>query len=88
LEFDAIIRDALVHNGGSAEADWMVREIQIGLLQDPRLCSDRQEPIINTESKIDNKKSDDEMHQFIESVETEIFVDDLSQAQQQQESQH
>jgi hypothetical protein len=28
------------------------------------------------------------MHQFIESVETEIFVDDLSQAQQQQESQH
>ncbi len=28
------------------------------------------------------------MHQFIESVETENFVDDLSQAQQQKESQH
>ena len=49
---------------------------------------DGQEPTINIESEIDNKKSDDDMHQFIESVETENFVDDLSQAQQQQESQH
>ncbi len=64
----------------------MVREIQIGLLQDQRLYSDGQEPTINIDSEIDNKKSDDEMHQFIESIETENFVDDLSQAQQQQES--
>jgi hypothetical protein len=28
------------------------------------------------------------MHQFIELVETENFVDDLSKAQQQRESQH
>jgi hypothetical protein len=28
------------------------------------------------------------MHQFVESVVTENFLDDLSQAQQQQESQH
>ena len=42
---------------------------------------DWQEPAINIES-------DDEMHQFIESVETEILDDDLSQAQQQKESQH
>ncbi len=91
LELDAIIQNALVHNGGSAEDDWMIREIQIILLQDPRLCSDRQEPTINIESEIDNKKSDDEMHQLIELVETEKIVDDLSQAQaaqQQQESQH
>ena len=83
LEFDAIIRDAMIYNGQSAEDDWLVREIQIGLLQDQSLYSDRQEPAINIDSEIDNKKSDDEMHQFIESIETENFVDDLSQAQQQ-----
>ena len=32
LEFDAIIRDAMIYNGQSAEDDWLVREIQIGLL--------------------------------------------------------
>jgi hypothetical protein len=78
----------MIYNGQSAEDYWLVREIQIGLLQDQGLYSDRQEPEINIKSEIDNKKSDDEMHQFIESVETEIFVDDVSQAQQQQESQH
>ena len=33
------------------------------------------EPTNNIEAKIDNKKSDDQMHQFIESVETEDYVD-------------
>ena len=49
--------------------------------EDADSFEDWQEPAINIES-------DDEMHQFIESVETEILVDDLSQAQQQKESQH
>ena len=49
LEFD---------DGQSAE-DWRIREIQIGLLQDQSLYSDRQESTINIESEIDNKRSDD-----------------------------
>jgi hypothetical protein len=45
--------------------------------QDANSFDDQQEPTINIESEIDNKKSDDEMHQVIESVETENFVDDF-----------
>ena len=80
------------HERLSLELDEILRQIQIGLLQDQSNYSDRQEPTLgptnNIESKLDNRKSDDEMHHFLESVETESFVDDLSQAQQQQESQH
>jgi hypothetical protein len=39
--------------------------------EDADSSEDRQEPTIKIKSKIDNKKSDDEMHQFITSVETE-----------------
>ena len=43
----------------------------------------KSESTINIKSEIDNKKSDDEMHQFIESVETEIYAaDDLLQEPQ------
>jgi hypothetical protein len=56
--------------------------------EDADSFEDRQEPTINIESEIDNKKLVDEMHQFIESIETENCFDDLSQAQQQQESRH
>lgn len=48
----------------------------------------KSKPPINIESEIDNKKSDDEMHQFIESVETENYANDLSQVQQQQLEPH
>jgi len=48
----------------------------------------RQEPTTDIEFEIDNKKSDDQMHQIIESVETENHVDDLLQVQQQHEPQH
>ncbi len=40
------------------------------------------EPTINIEVKIDYEKSDEQLHQFIESVETENYVDNLLQAQQ------
>jgi hypothetical protein len=46
------------------------------------------EQTINIESEIDNKKSDEQMHQIIESIETENPVDDLLQVQQQQEPHH
>ncbi len=90
LKFDAIIRDALIHNSQRAEDDWMVREIQIGLLQDPRLYSDRQETTINIESETRNQmmKCINLSNRLRVKLETENFVDDLSQAQQQQESQH
>ena len=39
----------------------------------------KSESTINIESEIDNKKSDDEMHRFIKSVETENSVDCLLQ---------
>jgi hypothetical protein len=71
------------HERLSLELDEIVRRIQIGLLQDQSNYSDGQEPTIKIESEIDNKKSDDEMHQFIESVETENLVDNFSQAPQQ-----
>ncbi len=57
----------------------------ISSTEDADSFEDQQEFII--ESKIEDNESDDQMHQFIESVETENFVDDLSQAQQQQELQ-
>ena len=42
----------------------------------------------NEQEQIDVKKSDDEMNQIIKSVETENYVDDLLQVQQQQETQY
>ena len=42
----------------------------------------------NEREQIDVKKSDDEMNQIIESVETESYADDLLQVQQQQEPQY
>ena len=54
--------------------------------QEPTMINS--EPTINIESEIDNKKSDEQMHQIIESIETENFVDDLLQVQQQQEPHH
>jgi DNA gyrase/topoisomerase IV subunit B len=46
------------------------------------------EPTIIIEVQIDDEKLDEQSHQFIESVETEKYVDDLSQAEQQQKLQH
>ncbi len=54
--------------------------------QEPTMINS--EPTINIESEIDNKKSDEQMHQIIESDETENSVDDLLQVQQQQEPHH
>ena len=48
---------------------------------------DGQEPTTNIKSEINNKTSDDEIPQIIESVETKP-VDDLLQAKQHQEPQH
>ena len=48
---------------------------------------DGQEPANNIETEIDNKKSDEQSHQFIESAETESTVDDLLQQSQQLQSQ-
>ena len=51
----------------------------------------KSEPTINIESEINDEKSDEQSHQFIESesVETENYADDLSQVQQRQlEPQH
>ena len=42
------------------------------------------EPANNIETEIDNKKSDEQSHQFIESAETENPVDDLLQESQHQ----
>jgi hypothetical protein len=42
----------------------------------------------NIEVQINDEKSDEQSHQFIESVETENYVDDLLQAKQQQKPQH
>ena len=46
------------------------------------------EPTIKIEVQIDDEKSDEQSHQFIESVETENYIDDFSQAEQQQKPQH
>jgi len=54
--------------------------------QEPTIINS--EPTINIESEIDNKKSDEQMHQIIESIETENYVNDLLQVQQQQEPHH
>ena len=54
--------------------------------QEPTMINSEQ--TINIESEIDNKKSNELMHQIIESIETENFVDDLLQVQQQQEPHH
>ena len=35
------------------------------------------EPTINIESEIDNKKSDEQMRQIVESIEAESYVDDF-----------
>ncbi len=48
----------------------------------------KSEQTINIESEIDNKKTDEQMHQIIESIETENSVDGLLQVQQQQEPHH
>ena len=47
-----------------------------------------QELRTNIESEIDIKKSNDQMHQNIQLVEIEIYVNDLLQVQQQQVQQH
>jgi hypothetical protein len=49
---------------------------------------DVQEPTKKIEVQINNKKSDDQMHKIIKSIETENIVGALSQAQQQQKPQH
>jgi hypothetical protein len=54
--------------------------------QEPTMINS--EPTINIESEIDNKKSDEQMHQIVKSIETENSVDDLLQVQQQQEPHH
>ena len=54
--------------------------------QEPTMINS--EPTINIESEIDNKKSDEQMHQIIESIETENYVDNLLQVQQQQKPHH
>ena len=54
--------------------------------QEPTMSDSEQ--TINTECEIDIKKTDEQMHQIIESVETENSVDDLLQVQQQQEPHH
>jgi len=54
--------------------------------QEPTMSDSEQ--TINIESEIDNKKSDEQMHQIIESIETENYVDDSLQVQQQQEPHH
>lgn len=48
------------------------------------------EPAINIEYKIDNKKSNEQMHQIVKSIETENHFNDLLQAKaaKQQEQQH
>jgi hypothetical protein len=58
-------------------------------LQDQDDFTDGQELTpIKIEIKIDNEKSDEQRHQFIESVETKNYVDDLLQAKQQPKQQH
>ena len=57
--------------------------------QEPTMISNF-EPAINIEYKIDNKKSNEQMHQIVKSIETENHFNDLLQAKaaKQQEQQH
>ena len=77
----------------SSELSDMIKRIDTVLeiireAEDQDDSMDGQEQTINIESEIDNKKSDELMHQIIESIETENSVDDLLQVQQQQEPHH
>ncbi len=49
---------------------------------------DAQEPTTNIKTIVDNKKSDEQMHQIAESIETENYVDDLLPQAKLQEPQH
>ena len=77
----------------SSELSDMIKRIDTVLeiireAEDQDDSMDGQEPTINIESEIDNKKSDEQMHQIVKSIETENSVDDLLQVQQQQEPHH
>ena len=83
VEFDEIIRENVLKNqeklNGPRLADMelheIVQNIMIGFLQDQGDFMDGQEPTTIIDPEIDNKKSDEQSHQFIESVETENPVD-------------
>jgi hypothetical protein len=79
-EFDKAIQDVCYHRFHYHDKEW-IKNTMARLLEN-------EESETNSDSEDDNNESDDEMHQVIESVETENSVHDSLQVQQQREPQY